>query len=184
MAIRRRNNFQQRRRGPEHNLNNYIRHKEVRITGDNVESKVCSIEEALQIARDMELDLVEIAAQANPPVCRVVDYKKFLYDKKKKEKEIKAKAQKTVIKEIRFTPNTDTHDFEFKAKHAEGFLEDGAKLKVYVQFRGRSIVFKDKGFELMEKFIERMGENVKIDQPPKMEGRKIVMMLSSTKPKK
>jgi len=184
MAIRRRKNFQPRRRGPEHNLNTYIKHPEVRITGDGVESKVCSIQEALQIARDMEMDLVEIAAQAKPPVCRIVDYKKFLYDKKKKEKEIKAKAQKTVIKEIRFTPNTDTHDFEFKAKHAEGFLSDGAKLKVYVQFRGRSIVFKDQGFELMNKFIDRMGEDIKVDQAPKMEGRRIVMFLSSNKAKK
>ena len=184
MAIRRKKNFQQRRRGPEHNLNKYIRHPEVRITGDDVESKVCSIEEALRIAEELELDLVEITATAKPPVCRIVDYKKFLYDKKKKEKEIKSKAQKTVIKEIRFTPNTDTHDFEFKAKHAEGFLAEGAKLKVYVQFRGRSIVFKDQGFELMNKFIERMGEDIKVEQPPKMEGRRIVMFIASTKQKK
>lgn len=185
MAIRRkRNNFQRKRRGPEHNINEYVRHSEVRITGDGVESKVVTTAQALDIAREMGLDLVEIAASANPPVCRIVDYSKFLYDKKKKEKEIKAKAQKTVIKEIRFGPNTDTHDFEFKAKHAEGFLNDGAKVKVYVQFRGRAIVFKAQGFELMEKFIDRMGDLCKVEQEPKMEGRRIVMFLAPTKPKK
>ena len=185
MAIRGRRPFNRKPRGPEHRINQYIRAEEVRISGEGIESKVCSTKEAIAIAQEAGLDLVEIAPNAKPPVCRVVDYAKFLYNKKKKEKEIKAKAQKTVVKEIRFTPNTDTHDFEFKAKHAEGFINDGAKIKVFVQFKGRSIVFKDKGFEILEKFVERLEEIARVEQEPKMEGRRITMVLSPNKlPKK
>jgi len=185
MAIKRRRSRPPfRRRGPEHNINKFITAPEVRVTGEGIEQGVYPIQTALEMAKEQGLDLVEIASKAVPPVCQVVDYKKFLYDKKKKEKEIKAKSQKTIIKEIRFTPHTDKHDFEFKAKHAENFLKDGAKVKVYVQFKGRAIVFKDKGYALLEKFIERMYEHGKAEHQPKLDGRRISIFISPLKTQK
>lgn len=133
----------------------------------------------------MELDLVEISPNADPPVCKITDYKKFLYDKKKKEKEMKAKSSKTVIKEIRFGPNTDEHDFEFKLKHAQKFLEDGSKVKAYVHFRGRTIVFKDRGELLLLRFLKELEEYGAAEALPKMEGRRMIVMVSpKKKPKK
>ena len=143
--MRQRNPRFRRKTRPDHNINEYVTAPEVRLVGDNVEVGVYDLQSALRIANEQELDLVEISPKADPPVCKIIDYKKFLYEKKKKEKELKAKSAKTVLKEVRFTPNTDEHDFEFKAKHAEKFLNDGAKLKAYVQFKGRNIVFKERG---------------------------------------
>ncbi len=143
---------------PEHRINERIRVPQVRLVGDNVTVGVYSTMEALKIAQEQELDLVEISPTADPPVCKVIDYKKFLYEKKKKDKEMKAKAKQSEVKEIRFTPNTDDHDFNFKAKHAEEFLKEGNKVKAYVQFRGRAIQFKDRGELLLLKFAERLSE--------------------------
>ena len=131
---------------------------EVRLVGDNVESAVMSTPAALALAKELELDLVEISPNADHPVCRIIEYKKFLYDQKKKQKEIKAKQQKVVVKEIRFGPNTDDHDFNFKLKHAKKFLEEGSKLKAYVFFRGRTIVFKERGEILLLKFAQELEE--------------------------
>ena len=136
------------------------------------------IEEALQMAEAQGLDLVEIAPTANPPVCKIIDYKKFLYEKKKKEKEIKAKAAKTVIKEIRFTPNTDEHDFEFKCKHAEKFLDEGAKVKAYVQFKGRAIMFKERGELILLKLAQKLEDKGTLEQMPKLEGRRMIAFLA------
>ena len=129
----------------EHRTNHMIRVPQVRLVGDNVEVGVYSTQEALKIANEQGLDLVEISPNADPPVCKIIDYNKFLYEKKKKEKEMKANSKVSEVKEIRFTPNTDEHDFNFKAKHAEDFLKDGNKVKAYVQFKGRAIMFKERG---------------------------------------
>ncbi len=150
--------------------------------GDNVEQGIFTIEEARKIAENQGLDLVEIAPNAAPPVCKVIDYSKFKYEQKKKQKELKAKAHKIVIKEVRFGPNTDDHDFQFKAKHAEEFLRDGNKVKAYVHFAGRSILFKDRGRELLLRFIEALSEISKVDQPLKMEGKRMTLMLTPTIP--
>lgn len=136
------------------------------------------------MAEEQKLDLVEISPKADPPVCKIIDYSKFKYEQKKKQKEIKAKAQKTVIKEIRFGPNTDDHDFNFKMKHAMNFLKDGAKVKAYVHFVGRSIVFKDRGLELLQRFAEELEEYGKVEESPKMMGKRMYMMLAPTKQKK
>jgi translation initiation factor IF-3 len=154
------------------------------LAGDNVENGIIDTRKALEIAEKMELDLVEIAPKANPPVCKVIDYKKFLYDQKKKQKELKAKSSKVVVKEIRFGPNTDEHDYQFKLKHAKKFLEEGAKLKAYVFFKGRSILFKDKGEILLLKFAQELEELAKVEQLPKMEGKRMIMMFAPKKPKK
>ncbi len=173
------------KKGPEHRINERIRVPEVRLVGDNVEQGIIKTSEALRMAYRKNLDLVEIAAKARPPVCRIIDYSKFLYEKKRKEKEIKAKAQKTVVKEIRFTPNTDDHDFEFKLKHATRFLEEGAKVKAYVQFKGRAIVFKERGELLLLKFAERLGEVGALEQMPRLEGKRMFAFISPKKsPKK
>jgi translation initiation factor IF-3 len=172
---RRKPNFRgyRRRNEPEHRINERIRVPQVRVVGENIESDVYSIEEARRMAQNMGLDLVEISPNAKPPVCRIIDYNKFLYEKKKKEKEIKAKSAKSEVKEIRFTPNTDDHDFEFKTKHAEKFLRDGNKVKAYVQFRGRAILFKDRGELLLLKFAERLAEVGQLENMPKMEGKRM-----------
>lgn len=162
-------------------INGQIRIPEVRLVGDNVEVGIYPTRKALDIARNMNLDLVEISPKASPPVCRIVDYKKFLYDKKKKEKELKARQVKTVIKEIRFTPNTDDHDFEFKLKHAKKFLEDGSKVKAYVHFRGRNILFKERGELLLLRMAEQLTELGSIEQMPKLEGRRMIMFISPKK---
>jgi translation initiation factor IF-3 len=132
----------------------------------------------LVIAKDQSLDLVEISPKAVPPVCKVTDYSKFKYEQKKKQKEIKAKSQKTVLKEIRFGPNTDDHDFNFKLKHATGFLQDGCKVKAYVHFVGRTIVFKERGEILLLKFAQALEEYAKVEQLPKLEGKRMYVMLS------
>jgi translation initiation factor IF-3 len=130
------------------------------------------------MARAQNLDLVEISPNADPPVCKIIDYSKFKYDQKKKQKEMKAKAQKVVVKEIRFGPNTDEHDFEFKLKHAQTFLKEGAKVKAYVQFVGRAIVFKERGEILLLKFAQALEDVAKVDEMPKLEGKRMFLMLS------
>lgn len=159
-------------------INEEIRVTKVRLVGENVETEVYSIEEALRIAKEQELDLVEISPNADPPVCRIVDYQKFLYEKKKKDKELKAKSKKAEMKEIRFGPNTDEHDFEFKSKHAEKFLQEGSKVKAYVQFRGRSIVFSDRGEVLLMRFAQRLEEVGLPEAMPKLEGKKMHIILT------
>lgn len=151
---------------------------EVRVVGENVEVGVYPTRKALEMAEGQGLDLVEISPKADPPVCKIIDYSKFKYEQKKKQKEIKAKAQKTVIKEIRFGPNTDDHDFEFKLNHAKGFLKDGAKVKAYVHFVGRTIVFKERGEILLLKFAQALEDLAKVDQLPKLEGKRMTVMLS------
>lgn len=167
-----------------HKINRYIRAKTVRLVGENIEDQgIATIEEALKIAQDQELDLVEIAPEAKPPVCRVIDYQKFLYQQKKKQKEMKAKATKIVVKEIRFGPQTDDHDFDFKLKHAEKFLEEGAKVKAFVFFKGRSIVFKDQGEIMLLRLASELEEIGKVEQMPKLEGKRMTMYLSPIKKK-
>jgi len=142
-----------------------------------------SIQEALRLADEMELDLVEISPNADPPVCKIVDYQKFLYHQKKKQKEIKANTSKVVVKEIRFGPNTDEHDYNFKLKHAIGFLEDGSKVRAYVFFKGRSILFKEQGEQLLSKFVSDLDEYGKVDQMPRLEGKRMIIILSPKKKK-
>lgn len=152
--------------------------------GDNVaEQGIYSIEDALQMADDQELDLVEIASDATPPVCRIVDYQKFLYQQKKKQKEIKAKASKVVIKEIRFGPQTDDHDFNFKLKHAQNFLEDGSKVKAFVFFKGRSIVFKEQGEIILLRFAQELETHGKVEQLPQLEGKRMSIVITPLKTK-
>jgi translation initiation factor IF-3 len=155
------------------------------LVGDNIDEQgVYTMDKAREMAREMELDLVLIAEKADPPVVKLVDYKKFLYDQKKKQKEITQKAQKTVIKEIRFGPNTDDHDYEFKRKHAEAFLKEGSKLKAYVFFKGRSIVFKDKGEILLLKLAQDLEDVGKVESLPKLEGKRMIMMMAAKTAKK
>lgn len=151
------------------------------MVGDNVESDIHPIRDALSIADNMGLDLVEIAPTANPPVCKIMDYKKFLYEQKKKQKEIKANAAKVVVKEIRMGPNTDDHDFNFKLKHAIKFLNEGAKLKVYVFFKGRTIIYKEKGELMLLKFAQELEDHGKVEQLPKMEGKRMIMFVAPKK---
>lgn len=151
--------------------------------GDNVETGVYPTRKARQIAEEMGLDLVEISPKANPPVCKIIEYKKFLYEQKKREKVLKAKATKVVIKEIRFGPNTDEHDFEFKKKHAVKFLESGAKLKAYVFFKGRSIVFKDQGQILLLRLAQELEDYGTVEQMPKLEGKRMTMFIAPKKKK-
>ena len=153
------------------------------MVGEGVEPKICSIDEAIKIAKDLGLDLVEISPKVEPPVCKVIDYKKFIYDQKKKQKAIKSKAQKVVIKELRFGPNTGEHDFDFKLKHAKSFLEDGAKVKAFVFFRGRSIVFKDQGQILLLKLAQALEDIGVVENMPKLEGKKMIMIIAPKKKK-
>jgi translation initiation factor IF-3 len=164
-----------------HKINSEIRAPHVRVVGENVEQGIYNIKEALDIAQQQELDLVEISPSANPPVCRVIDYKKFLYDQKKKQKEIKAKSAKVVVKEIRLGPNTDDHDFEFKLNHAKKFLEEGSKVKVDVFFKGRSIIYKDKGEIILLKFAQELEEFGKVERLPKLEGKRMIMIVAPKK---
>lgn len=166
----------------EYRTNQEIRSREVRLVGDNVEQGVYTIQEAQRIANDLELDLVEISPNVNPPVCRVVDYQKFIYQQKKHQKEQKAKAVKVVVKEIRFGPQTDDHDYNFKLKHAQTFLSEGAKVKAYVFFRGRSIVFKEQGEVLLLRFANDLQELAKVEAMPVLEGKRMTIMLSPKKP--
>ena len=180
---------------PEFRINRNIRIPEIRLVGDNLEEisevvgkkitpDIYDTRDAQRWAQEMDLDLVEISPKAVPPVCKIIDYKKFLYSRKKKQKELKAKTSKTVIKEIRFGPNTDDHDFNFKLRHAEKFLAEGAKVKAYVQFRGRSIVFKDRGELLLLKFIKELEELGSAENLPKLEGRRMHVIIGPTKKKK
>lgn len=168
----------------EHRTNQMIRVPQVRLVGENIEVGVYSIQDALRIASEKQLDLVEISPNADPPVCRIIDYNKFLYEKKKKEKEMKAKSKTSEVKEIRFTPGTDDHDFDFKAKHAEKFLQDGNKVKAYVQFRGRAIMFKERGELLLLKFAERLAESGVLEGLPKMEGKRMLVIFAPKAKKK
>ncbi|WP_119080196.1 translation initiation factor IF-3 [Chitinophaga alhagiae] len=168
----------------EHRTNRMIRVPEIRLVGDNVEPGVYRTDEALRMAEDQGLDLVEISPNAAPPVCRIIDYNKFLYEKKKKEKEMKANAHKSEVKEIRFTPNTDDHDFDFKAKHAEKFLKEGNKVKTYVQFKGRAIMFKERGELILLKFAERLAEVGALEGMPLMEGKRMIAIFAPKSAKK
>ncbi|MDO6820979.1 MULTISPECIES: translation initiation factor IF-3 [Zobellia] len=161
-----------------HKINEKILAPKVRLVGDNVEVGVYPIRVALDKSEEMGLDLVEISPNAEPPVCKIIDYKKFLYEQKKREKVMKAKATKVIVKEIRFGPNTDDHDYDFKKKHAEKFLQDGAKLKAYVFFKGRSIVYKDKGEILLLKLAQDLEEWGKVEQLPRLEGKRMTMFIA------
>ena len=149
--------------------------------GDNVEVGVYSLNKALRLAQELELDLVEISPNASPPVCKILEYKKILYEQKKREKTLKSKATKVIIKEIRFGPNTDEHDYEFKKKHAEKFLKEGAKLKAFVFFKGRSIVFKEQGQILLLRLAQDLEEFGKVEQLPKLEGKRMTMFINPKK---
>jgi translation initiation factor IF-3 len=168
----------------EHRTNQMIRVPSVRLVGDNVEVGVYSTQDALRMAQEQQLDLVEISPQADPPVCKIIDYNKFLYEKKKKEKEMKAKSKSAEVKEIRFTPGTDDHDFDFKSKHAENFLKEGNKVKAYVQFKGRAIMFKERGELLLLKFAERLADFGQPEALPKMEGKRMLMIFAPKSQKK
>lgn len=162
-----------------HRINEHITAPEVRIVGDNIETPmVVSLREALRMADEQELDLIEISPKAEPPVVKIADYQKFLYQQKKKAKEIKSKAVKVVIKEIRFGPQTDDHDYNFKLRHAENFLKEGSKVKAYVFFRGRSIVFKEQGEILLLRFATDLEDFAKVEMMPKLEGKRMTMILA------
>ncbi|WP_313385112.1 translation initiation factor IF-3 [Chishuiella sp.] len=165
----------------QHKINDKIDAKEVRVVGEGIEPGVYQISKALQVAEEQGLDLVMISEKAVPPVCRVVEYKKYLYEQKKKEKELKAKQQKVVVKEIRFGPQTDDHDYEFKKRHARSFLEEGSKLKAYVFFKGRSIIFKDQGEILLLRLAQELEDVGKVEQMPKLEGKRMIMMMGPKK---
>ncbi|MDE7402363.1 MAG: translation initiation factor IF-3 [Muribaculaceae bacterium] len=169
------------RRNDPYATNQYIRAREVRLVGDNVEQGIYPIAQALKIAENLELDLVEISPTAEPPVCRVIDYQKFLYQQKKRQKEQKQKAAKVVVKEIRFGPQTDDHDYNFKLKHAQGFLKEGSKVKAYVFFRGRSILFKEQGEVLLLRFANDLEELGKVEMMPVLEGKRMSIMLAPLK---
>lgn len=180
---------------PEFRINDQIRIPEVRLVGDNleelseilgkqIEPEIYPTRLVKEWAMKMELDLVEISPNAKPPVVKIIDFKKFLYDRKKKQKEIKAKTSKTVVKEIRFGPNTDDHDFDFKLRHAKTFLDEGAKVKAYVHFKGRTIVFKDRGELLLLKFLKELEETGSAESLPRMEGRRMSVIVSPKKKKK
>ena len=163
----------------EHRINERIRGvREVRLVGDNVEMGIYSIQDAMRIAEEQELDLVEISPTAVPPVCKVMDYQKFCYQQKKKAKEAKAKAAKVVIKEIRFGPQTDDHDYEFKLRHAKEFIQEGSKVKAYVFFKGRSILFKEQGEVLLLRFANDLEDIAKVESMPVLEGKRMILMLS------
>lgn len=173
-------------------LNREINVPRVRLVGDNleevseiakkiIEPGIYSTYQVIQWAEELEMDVVEISPNADPPVCKIIDFKKFIYDRKKKEKELKAKTAKTVIKEIRFGPNTDDHDFDFKVKHAIKFLEDGDKIKAYVQFKGRAIVFKDRGELILLRFLKELEELGAAEELPKLEGKRMIVMISPKK---
>ena len=162
-------------------INEQIRAREVRLVGDNVETGVYSINEALRIADEQGLDLIEISPNAEPPVCKILDYQKFLYQQKKRLKEQKAKSTKVVVKEIRFGPQTDDHDYNFKLKHAVGFLKEGAKVKAYVFFKGRSILFKEQGEVLLLRFANDLEEYGKVEQMPVLEGKRMILMITPKK---
>jgi translation initiation factor IF-3 len=165
----------------QYRINEKIRAREVRLTGENVEQGVYPIIEAQKIARSQNLDLIEISPNAVPPVCRILDYQKFIYQQKERQKEQKAKSVKIVVKEIRFGPQTDDHDYNFKLKHAKSFLDEGAKVKAYVFFKGRSILFKEQGEVLLLRFANDLEDYAKVEQLPALEGKKMIIMLAPKK---
>ena len=167
-----------KKKEPDHRINELIRVPEVRLVGDNVEQGVYPTRKALEMADELELDLVEISPNAVPPVCKIVDYSKFVYEQKKKQKEIKANSKQTVIKEIRFGPNSGEHDFEFKLKHAIKFLESGEKVRAYVHFKGRAIVHKDMGEILLLRFAQALEEVGKVELLPKLEGKRMFLTVA------
>lgn len=171
---------------PQYRINEQIRAREVRIVGDDVESQVMQTRDAIKLAQQKEVDLVEISPNAEPPVCRLIDYSKFLYQQKKRQKELKAKQVKIEVKEIRFGPQTDDHDYNFKLKHAQGFLQDGDKVKAYVFFRGRSILFKEQGEVLLLRFANDLEDYGKVESMPVLEGKRMTMFIApkKTAPKK
>lgn len=170
-----------RKEEPKHKINELILAREVRVVGEGIEPGVYPIKEAIKLASDLGVDLVEIVPNADPPVCRVIEYKKYLYEQKKKTKEIKANQKKTVVKEIRFGPNTDEHDINFKVNHAIKFLEEGDKVRAYVFFKGRTIIYKEKGEILLLKFAQQLEEYAKVEQLPKLEGKKMFLLLAPKK---
>ncbi len=175
-------NQPKREQEPEHRINQKIRVPQVRLVGDNIENPgIYPLREALRMADEQELDLVEISPKADPPVCKIIDYSKFLYQQKKKQKEMKAKTVKVVVKEIRFGPQTDEHDFNFKLKHAEKFLKEGAKVKAFVFFKGRSILFKEQGEILLLKLATGLEDIGTVEQLPKLEGKRMTMYISPKK---
>jgi len=151
------------------------------LVGENIENGIYQVREAIRMAEEQDLDLVEISPTANPPVCKIIDYKKFIYDRKKKQKEIKAKTQKVVVKEIRLGPHTDDHDFNFKLRHAEKFLKEGAKVKVDVFFKGRTIVYKDDGKIMLLRFAQELEEFGKVEKMPMLEGKRMIMIITPKK---
>lgn len=168
----------------EHKINQFITSPEVRLVGENIETGIYPLAKALEIAGEQGTDLVEISPKAVPPVCRITDYSKFLFEKKKKDKELKAKSKQTVIKDIRFGPNTDDHDFQFKVKHAISFLENGEKVRAFVHFKGRSIVYKDRGEILLLKFAQALEDVGKVELLPKLEGKRMFLTLGPKTGKK
>jgi len=177
----RKKNFQKREEKILHRINDKITVREVRLVREGQEPQVMDTRDALREAEAEGLDLVEISPKADPPVCKILDYKKFLYNQKKKQKELKAKQSKVVLKEIRFGPNTDDHDFNFKLAHAKKFLEEGSKLKAYVFFRGRTIVFKDRGEILLLRLAQELADYGVVEQMPKLEGKRMTMMINPKK---
>ena len=173
--------FVKREEKEEHRINEKIIAREIRLVIEGQEPMVVSTSEAIKMADEQELDLVEISPNAVPPVCKIMDYRKFLYNQKRKQKELKAKQSKVVVKEIRFGPNTDDHDFNFKLAHARKFLEEGSKVKAYVFFRGRTIVFKDRGEILLLKFAQELADIGAVEQLPKLEGKKMIIMINPKK---
>ena len=171
----------EKRNEDQHKINNLITSPVVRVVGENIEPGIYNFKDALKIAYDLELDLVEISPTANPPVCKVIDYRKFLYEQKRKQKEIKAKSAKIVVKEIRLGPQTDDHDFLFKLNHARKFLLDGAKVKVDVFFKGRTIIYKEQGEAILLKFAEALFEVGKPEMMPKLEGKRMMMIIAPKK---
>lgn len=167
----------------EHRINAHIRVPEVRLVGENIEPGIFKTSEAMRLADEFELDLVEISPNATPPVCKIMDYKKFVYEQKKREKVLKAKSSQVVVKEIRFGPQTDEHDYEFKRKNAEKFLKEGAKLKAFVFFKGRSIIYKDQGQILLLKLATDLEEFGKVETLPVLEGKRMIIFIAPKKKK-
>ena len=175
--------FVKREEKEEHRINEKIIAREIRLVIEGQEPMVVSTSDAIKMADEQELDLVEISPNAVPPVCKIMDYRKFLYNQKRKQKELKAKQSKIVLKEVRFGPNTDDHDFNFKLGHARKFLEEGSKVKAYVFFRGRTIVFKDRGEILLLKFAQELSDIGAVEQLPKLEGKRMIIMINPKKNK-
>ncbi|MCS7074768.1 MAG: translation initiation factor IF-3 [Bacteroidia bacterium] len=169
------------RKEDQYRINEEITAPMVRIVGENVQQGIYPIEEAIQIAEELGKDLVEIAPNAEPPVCRIIEYSKYLFEQKKREKEIKKKQHVVQVKEIRFGPNTDDHDFDFKVKHSIAFLQEGHKIKAYVVFHGRSIVYKERGEDLLKRFVETLEQYAKVETPPKLEGKRLFTILAPKK---